>query len=360
MKPTSLETACYFSTFRLDFLSSTTRFTHSTLLQLPCINLLSVPCHCILQSSFPSTHLPVLILSIEQPTKMTTTPNNPPTSTLLIYPATILLGSLFSILSPTARSPNSSNHNHHDPFIPSLASDINLPRPPPTPSPEPVNYFARKNNIFNTYFVKVGWAWTTLAFIVLLLSHTPYLTPASQRARKLLQAGSRYALATTSWYLTTQWFFGPAIIDRGFVVTGGKCEGIAHGQGQGPKGGDTHGHGASYARVEELVTSAACKAAGGEWSGGHDVSGHVFMLVLATAVLGFEVLGARAVAAAAGGEGEGGKSKEPEPGEEEGWTVWAGRFVWGVVGLGWWMLFMTAIWFHTWLEKVSFSASGLV
>ena len=34
--------------------------------------------------------------------------------------------------------------------------------------------------------------------------------------------------------------------------------------------------------------------------------------------------------------------------------VWARRFVLGVAGLGWWMLFMTAIWFHTWLEKVSF------
>ena len=39
---------------------------------------------------------------------------------------------------------------------------------------------------------------------------------------------------------------------------------------------------------------------------------------------------------------------------EDGLQVWALRFVLGVTGLGWWMLFMTAIWFHTWLEKVSY------
>jgi hypothetical protein len=46
-------------------------------------------------------------------------------------------------------------------------------------------------------------------------------------------------------------------------------------------------------------------------------------------------------------------SSPVEPSEarglEKSWTL---RLVWGVVGLGWWMLFMTAIWFHTWLEKV--------
>ncbi|PLN80828.1 hypothetical protein BDW42DRAFT_170234 [Aspergillus taichungensis] len=30
---------------------------------------------------------------------------------------------------------------------------------------------------------------------------------------------------------------------------------------------------------------------------------------------------------------------------------WAGRFAGMVFGLSWWMLLMTAIWFHTWLEK---------
>lgn len=118
-----------------------------------------------------------------------------------------------------------------------------------------------------------------------------------------------------------------------------------------------------------IFTAAACKAAGGAWRGGHDVSGHVFMLVLATAFLAFETWGAVASEIAAG---EGGKEKQEDSdsdsdsgsdstrsgfvevqGDDGGLKIWARRFVWAVTGLSWWMLFMTAIWFHTWLEKVS-------
>ena len=152
----------------------------------------------------------------------------------------------------------------------------------------------------------------------------------------------------------TQWFFGPAVIDRSFVVTGGKCErAVAAVQGEDTT---TAGQG-----LENLLTAAACKAAGGSWNGGHDVSGHVFMLVLVTAVLGLEVMGVAGeglgrVFSCCGGE-DGGKEKQDgvgqDDGVEDGLQVWALRFVLGVAGLGWWMLFMTAIWFHTWLEKVS-------
>lgn len=202
-----------------------------------------------------------------------------------------------------------------------------------------MNYFARKDNLFNAYFVKIGWLWMTAAFASLLVSQPAYTTAvtAAQRPRRIAQAVGRYALATLAWYLTTQWCFGPAIIDRGFVITGGGC-GVAGG-GDGLKG---------------LVTAAACKGAGGRWSGGHDVSGHVFMLVLVTGVLGFEGIGARC--GLIGGEEEKEVGKREEKGEEEEVVrKWAGRFVGVVFGLSWWMLLMTAIWFHTWLEKVSFS-----
>jgi len=33
--------------------------------------------------------------------------------------------------------------------------------------------------------------------------------------------------------------------------------------------------------------------------------------------------------------------------------VWSRRLVMGVVALDFWMILMTAIWFHTWLEKLS-------
>lgn len=280
---------------------------------------------------------------------------------LLVYPLTLLLGSLFSAISPTARSSKPVDPSQSSGALaPSLAADLHL-------SESPVNYFARKNNVFNLYFVKVGWLWTTVAFASLLLAQPTYhftsslLSPQQQqtRFRRCLQAFLRYVLATATWYLMTQWFFGPAIIDRSFVVTGGKCEEVLNEVGK--AAADPN----ASVQLEALFTAAACKTAGGAWRGGHDISGHVFMLVLATAILAFEAIGAGALGSfphAVCTEGEIArerKASDPEipraseMGNSTGMVkTWSLRLVWGVVGLGWWMLFMTAIWFHTWLEKV--------
>ncbi|KAJ0422378.1 inositol phospholipid synthesis and fat-storage-inducing TM-domain-containing protein [Aspergillus carlsbadensis] len=266
-----------------------------------------------------------------------------PATTLLIYPATLVLGSLFSVLSPTAHAPPPG----------SAASQT-------TPAP---NYFARKNNIFNTYFVKIGWIWMTLAFATLILAYAPH--PA--RARRQGQAALRYVLATTVWYATTQWFFGPPVIDRSFVLTGGKCEAVLRELSESASVEEKGVLGSVVSGEEKLgvyLTAAACKAAGGAWRGGHDVSGHVFMLVLVTAALGFEVLGLltqgegeteRRDEMAVNGDVDGKKEAEATmgSGEAKKWTL---RFVGVVIGLSWWMLLMTAIWFHTWLEK----ANGLL
>jgi hypothetical protein len=241
------------------------------------------------------------------------------------------------------------------PLAPSLAADLHL-------SESPVNYFARKDNIFNLYFVKIGWVWLTVAFASLIFFQPAYnLSSPSQtqqqtRIRRSLQAFLRWCLATTVWYLMTQWCFGPAIIDRSFIVTGGKCQQALN---QMAKAGLEN----PSVQLETMFTAAACKAAGGAWRGGHDISGHVFMLVLATAVLTFEAVGAGAVAApsSTAREGEGRERKASDPntpsaGDQDAafgvGRTWSMRLVWGVVILGWWMLFMTAIWFHTWLEKV--------
>ncbi|CEJ54315.1 hypothetical protein PMG11_00633 [Penicillium brasilianum] len=287
----------------------------------------------------------------------------PSPAALLIYPATLLLGSLFSVISPVARATrdlSSRLPQSSPPLAPSLAADLHL-------SNNPVNYFARKNNIFNLYFVKIGWLWTTVAFVSLLLFQPAYrasssLSQAQQqtRVRRTLQALLRFAIATTVWYLMTQWFFGPAIIDRSFVVTGGKCEEVI-GRAQELDLGES-----PSAQAQTLFSAAACKAAGGAWRGGHDISGHVFMLVLATALLAHEAVGAGAFSAfstSTRADREGArdrKASDPvvsgsgdQDGDSEYARKWSLRLVWGVVGLGWWMLFMTAIWFHTWLEKWS-------
>ncbi|KAL5337604.1 inositol phospholipid synthesis and fat-storage-inducing TM-domain-containing protein [Aspergillus crustosus] len=266
------------------------------------------------------------------PTIPTLSRFEPPSPFLLfLYPITLFAGSLFSVLSPTAHQASAKS--------------------------EPINYFARKDNIFNIYFVKIGWIWFTSAFASLILASPP----SPHRGRRQAQSFARYALVTVVWYATTQWFFGPAIVDRSFVLTGGKCEAVLRGLSESQSVQEKGVVGAAVSGEESLgvyFTAAACKAAGGAWRGGHDVSGHVFMLVLVTAVLAFEALGVIAPET----EGVDGKKTEGDfsvdkGSESEGEVrTWALRFVGLVVGLGYWMLLMTAIWFHTWLEK----ANGLV
>lgn len=268
-------------------------------------------------------------------------PSQPPAIALLIYPLTLFVGSLYSIISPTARPSNLTSDQMTTPLATAAASDTSTT----TPSPAPVNYFARKDNVFNVYFVKVGWAWTTFAFLSLLLLQ-PFYHKSSNlhvRARRTLQALLRYAIVTASWYVMTQWFFGPSIIDRTFTLTGGKCESLN------PAG--------ALEELKLVVTAAACKDAGGTWRGGHDISGHVFMLVLASAFLAFEALGAMSPGGSALAEVKE-KQDNGETSTERAETpdcpvrIWMLRFVWAVTLLSWWMMFMTAIWFHTLLEKV--------
>ena len=145
----------------------------------------------------------------------------------------------------------------------------------------------------------------------------------------------------------TQWFFGPALIDRGFRLTGGACELASTYEGTGG--------------AKEFVTGQACKAVGGVWKGGHDISGHVFILVLGSAFLGLEILPAFV--------GARGLREERKIRRADGTVVTAEKETTGeqgqaidekggvsaplvVAGLSWWMLLMTAAYFHTWFEKV--------
>ncbi|KAM5365419.1 hypothetical protein ACJZ2D_011017 [Fusarium nematophilum] len=252
---------------------------------------------------------------------------------LALFPVVLVFGTLFSILSPQTRAAP------YDPVLQSHAQDPSL-----SPS-----YFARKGNIFNVVFVKRGWAWITVAFAVFIFSH-PSLGVAGRRVR----AGLRWVAVTTLWFLVTQWCFGPALIDRGFRWTGGRCE-LAQRE---VEMGDTG--------LGEMVTSVACKAAGGKWKGGHDISGHVFLLTLGTAFLMQEVGWAvlrwsgkqpeeRSVVMSDGALKSASVEAETVVGQgsEEPALGLGGKFAVGVMGLSVWMLLMTAIYFHTWFEKAS-------
>ncbi|ORX73584.1 hypothetical protein DL89DRAFT_219831 [Linderina pennispora] len=68
----------------------------------------------------------------------------------------------------------------------------------------------------------------------------------------------------------TQWCFGAPLFDRVFLMTGGSCL-------IGPSS-------------VPAASMRACRSAGGSWSGGHDISGHCFLLLHSTLFLVEEVI----------------------------------------------------------------------
>ena len=125
--------------------------------------------------------------------------------------------------------------------------------------------------------------------------------------------------------------------------------------------------------LSSVATSLSCKAAGGTWLGGHDISGHFFMLVLSSAFLFLEFFisetqyGSHVRSAHPHISPDAAARIAREASEEEkravgGWEseedvggprLWTRYFVWTVIVLDVWMLLMTAIWFHTLFEKMS-------
>ncbi|KAL6704089.1 hypothetical protein ACN47E_008752 [Coniothyrium glycines] len=247
---------------------------------------------------------------------------------IAIYPITLLLGSIISIASPASRNaPYSAVSQSHPPeFAPS--------------------YFALKKNVFNVYFVKVGWFWTTLAFAMFVTFH-PGVGPGFSNKR--VRAVLRYAAVTTWWCFLTQWFFGPPLIDRGFRFTGGQCELLRDPEAR-----------EDMSNTREYITAATCKAVGGSWKGGHDISGHVFLLILGSSLLWLEFLpaltrieGLRDGRLITLNDGKiASVAVEKDKTRHEGDATTKGvKFALGVAAMMWWMLLMTAAYFHTWFEK---------
>ncbi|KAF2860756.1 hypothetical protein K470DRAFT_257542 [Piedraia hortae CBS 480.64] len=267
---------------------------------------------------------------------------------LSIYPLTLLLGSIFSMIHPSTRS---ATYLH--------VSQSYDPSAPPS-------YFAKKSNIFNVYFVKVGWFWTTLAFVLLLALNSrmgPSLSPVITRRRR--QALLRYTCITLVWTFVTQWCFGPPIVDRSFRWTGGRCFDALE---EGDDAGGVKGL-VKEGKFETAFTHAACKALGGQWRGGHDISGHVFMLILGSAMLWMELLplvlkadGLREarrvrkqglVRSATTDLHSDRNTADGDKGRDASQDRAGLKPPLIVAGLSWWMLLMTAAYFHTWFEKVT-------
>ncbi|KAK6428923.1 hypothetical protein LTR95_014933 [Oleoguttula sp. CCFEE 5521] len=223
---------------------------------------------------------------------------------LAIYPGTLIFGSLFSTL--TVNSTLSPYSHLSQSYAPEHAP----------------SYFAKKSNIFNVYFVKQGWLWITVAFLLFVFTH-PSLGPkfdVTAFTRRRVQALARYAVITAFWIAVTQWFFGPPIVDRGFRLTGGQCAILLS---------DREAAREELGDVKEALTHAAFIGLAGlrqarriQTEGG---------LVRSAAIETTEP----------------GEKGIPVP-KDVGWGV---KATMTVAAASMWMLLMTAAYFHTWFEK---------
>lgn len=189
------------------------------------------------------------------------------------------------------------------------------------------SYFAHSHNVFNLFFVKNGWLWTSLVFWCHL-----YRLPTSAHAKR--QAAVRWSIATLLWMLVTQWAFGAPLTDRTMIWTGGVCELARKGAETDTFLGDTTEH-------IVAMTNKACKEFNGHWKGGHDLSGHVFILTHSSLFIWYEILPILLQESSLLGDN-------------------AIKAAFGLLAGWWWMLLMTAAYFHTWKEKLTGLLTGLI
>lgn len=118
--------------------------------------------------------------------------------------------------------------------------------------PFPKSYFSRSDNLFNVYFVKIGWFWTLL-FSVPYLALSSYTICCGDIKRLYGNHLPRILIATMFWWGWTKAF---NVIETTF----GRCS--------------TRG----------FDTKSSCLKAGHLWQG-FDISGHAFILIYSSLVL---------------------------------------------------------------------------
>lgn len=118
--------------------------------------------------------------------------------------------------------------------------------------PYPRTYFARSDNLFNVYFVKMGWAWT-LVFSTPFMFMTSYTLCCGDVRRMLKHHLTRILIATAFWFCWTKMF---NVIEAAF----GRCNN------------------------RHYDTKSSCLKAGHFWNG-FDISGHAFILIYSSLVL---------------------------------------------------------------------------
>ena len=190
-----------------------------------------------------------------------------------ITPVRVALGTISLVLS-VGTLYSVLNSTYLDTSNPLLA---HLPHPL-----QSTDYYANKSNPLNTVFIKKAWGWTSGAFVLLYA-----VSPARIRSsNRLLQ----YVVVTLAWLAFTGWFFGPPLIERVVLASGGQCVVSVPGSGEVIDVPIEYCHTKSTlspATHPTLFTSLTTDfTTTTPWSArprlrrGHDVSGHIFLLTM--------------------------------------------------------------------------------
>ncbi|GAA99892.1 uncharacterized protein L969DRAFT_50945 [Mixia osmundae IAM 14324] len=334
---------------------------------------------------------------------------------------TVLVGTTYSSLIYTTgelsfRSRLPTKISNTLPLVPKLAAASSLPNLPGahTSSAGALDdvlghlktitpYFARKSNLFNQYFVKKAWGWTTLVWFFHLVTVTTHEVNAKGGNAQAVQARAhrhvyrelkRYTAATIIWLLLTTWFFGPSVIDRIMVASGGVCLPSAvatsmtdqsvlhaynasqplphsfcfsrglHAAGSSPMASVPFIKASSKLSPSEATLAAQHQALRRQmkaqgirtyWQGGQDISGHLFLLSMSVIFLMPSLhLALRNLARITS------LSHDRQQAATQLAAVASSAAVIALVSLWWWMMLMTSVYFHTPLEKVIGITFGLL
>ncbi|EPQ57333.1 hypothetical protein GLOTRDRAFT_120554 [Gloeophyllum trabeum ATCC 11539] len=215
-----------------------------------------------------------------------------------------------------------------------------------TALPHPLHashYFASKSNPLNVVFIKYAWGWTSLAFAAHFLTSPP--------AAQTWERVGKWLAETGVWMVFTTWFFGPALLERVIAASGGECV-VRLPSGyllSVPNEYCYTKSTVSPATHPSLFAASLLIPDTQEWQArprlrrGHDVSGHLFLLVMSTLFLADQL---RA-------------SFRP------GVVRWSKAHQWSVAGtsalLALWLFasYTTSVYFHTPLEKITGYLLGL-
>ena len=204
---------------------------------------------------------------------MSAIPFNPVKIALGAVGLVLTAGTLYSILNATYLDTS-------DPLI------AHLPHPL-----QSTHYFASKANPLDTVFIKKAWGWTSAAF-VLLYATSPGRTRSWNR---LLQ----YAIVTLAWLAFTGWFFGPPLMERVVVASGGQCVVVVPASGQivdvpfeycyTRSSLSPSTHPTLFSSLATDFTTVDPWTARPRLRKGHDVSGHVFLLTMSILFLADQI-----------------------------------------------------------------------